>query len=263
MLFKVRIVISIHQLCTNICYSMSTELMAEEQYKQRNERERSLPLQPTGIRIAAKIISYIFHPVFVPLMVIWFLAYEHPTMYAGFQPWLKDTAVMGAAFIAFTFFPVITILLLKGLKFIDSIYLRTQKERVIPFLACMIWYFWITYVWFSFGKTRNAVDMPHEAVQFAMATFLSTVIGLMVNIKMKVSLHAISMGIVVTFFTLLAFSQDLNFGIYLTVALFVAGLVCTARFIVSDHTSQEVYGGLAVGVVSMLVGLQMEKWLSS
>lgn len=242
---------------------MNTELIAEELYKLKNEREKSFPRQPSGIRVAAKIISYIFHPVFIPLMVIWFLAYEHPIIFAGFHPWLKDTAVMGAAFVAFTFFPVVTILLLKGLKFIDSIYLRTQKERVIPFLACMIWYFWISYVWFSFGKTRNAVDMPHEAVQFAMATFISTVIGLMVNIKMKVSLHAISMGIVVTFFTLLAFSQNLNFGIYLTVVLFVAGLVCTARFIVSDHTPQEVYGGLAVGVVSMLAGLQLEKWLSS
>lgn len=241
---------------------MAEGFMADRKDSFLEVRERSFPEQPFAIRLAAKIISYIFHPVFVPLMVIWFLAFEHPTMFAGFQPWLKKTAVMGAAFIAFTFFPVVTILLLKGLKFIDSIYLRTQKERVIPFLACMIWYFWISYVWFSFGKTENAVDMPHEAVQFAMATFVSTVIGLMVNIKMKVSLHAISMGIVVTFFTLLAFSQDLNFGIYLSVALLVAGLVCTARFIVSDHTAQEIYIGLLVGVASMLVGMQMEKWLA-
>jgi hypothetical protein len=242
---------------------MNSGMMIEGQNQLQELREPSFPKQPVGIRIVAKIISYIFHPVFVPVMVIWFLAYVHPNLYAGFSPWLKDTAVMGAAFIAFTFFPLVTILLLKGLKFIDSIYLRTQKERVIPFLACMIWYFWITYVWFSFGKTRNAIDMPHEAVQFAMATFISTVIGLMVNIKMKVSLHAISMGIVVSFITLLAFTQDLHFSVYLSIALLIAGMVCTARFIVSDHTPQEVYGGLAVGVVSMLAGVQLEKWLSS
>lgn len=242
---------------------MKSEMMMDRQNKWQEVREPSFPQQPVGIRIVAKVISYIFHPVFVPVMVVWFLAYVHPNLYAGFSPWLKDTAVMGAAFIAFTFFPIVTILLLKGLKFIDSIYLRTQKERVIPFIACMIWYFWITYVWFSFGKTGNAVDMPHEAVQFAMATFISTFIGLMVNIKMKVSLHAISMGIVVSFITSLAFTQDLQFGIYLSVAFLVAGVVCTARFIVSDHTPQEVYGGLVVGVVSMLAGLQLEKWLAT
>ncbi len=242
---------------------MNSGIMIDGQNQLQEVRTPSFPQQPVAIRVAAKIISYIFHPVFVPVMVIWFLAYVHPNLYIGFNPWLKDTAVMGAAFVAFTFFPIVTILLLKGLKFIDSIYLRTQKERVIPFIACMIWYFWISYVWFSFGKTRNAVDMPHEAVQFAMATFFSTVIGLMVNIKMKVSLHAISMGIVVTFITVLAFTQNLNFGIYISVAILIAGLVCTARFIVSDHTTPEVYGGLAVGVVSMLVAVQLEKWLSS
>jgi hypothetical protein len=235
----------------------------DNQNQLQKVREPAFPHQPAGIRVVAKIISYIFHPVFVPVMVVWFLAYVHPNLYAGFNPWLKDTAVMGAAFVAFTIFPVVTILLLKGLKFIDSIYLHTQKERVIPFIACMIWYFWISYVWFSFGKTKSAVDMPHEAVQFAMATFTSTIIGLMVNIKMKVSLHTISMGIVVTFITLLAFAQDLNFGVYLSVALLVAGMVCTARLIVSDHTAQEVYGGLVVGVVSMLAAVQFEKWLSS
>lgn len=242
---------------------MNSGMMVDGQNQLVEVREPSFPRQPAGIRIVAKIISYIFHPVFVPLMVIWFLTYVHPNLFIGFHPWLKNTAVMGAAIVAFTLFPVVTILLLKGLKFIDSIYLRTQRERVIPFMACMIWYFWITYVWFSFGKTKNAVDMPHEVVQFAMATFFSTVIGLMVNIKMKVSLHAISMGIVVTFMILLAFSQDLNFGVYLSIAILVAGLVCTARFIVSDHTAQEVYGGFLGGVVSMLVAVQLEKWLSN
>lgn len=242
---------------------MSAGFIVDEKNQLQVIRNAEFPRQPAAVRLAAKIISYIFHPVFVPVMVIWFLAYVHPNLYIGFDPWLKNTAVMGAAIMAFTFFPLVTVLLLKGLKFIDSIYLRTQKDRVIPFLACMIWYFWLSYVWFSFGKTRNAVDMPHEAVQFAMATFISTVIGLMVNIKMKVSLHAISMGIVVTFLLLLAFTLNLNFGIYLSVAFLVAGLVCTARFIVSDHTAKEIYGGLVVGIVSMLVALQLEKWLSS
>ena len=97
--------------------------------------------------------------------------------------------------------------------------------------------------------------MPRVAVQFAFATFISTIIGLMVNIKMKVSLHGISAGIVLTLFIFMAFTQDLNFGIWLAVVFFLTGLVCTARFIISDHTAAEVYGGLVVGAVSMLVAV--------
>ena len=231
---------------------MSTKLIVDEQNQLLEARERVFSKQPAGLRIAAKIISYIFHPVFIPVYVTWFLIFVHPYLFAGFTPWLKTTTLMMAV-LTFTFFPIVTVLLLKGLKFIDNIYLHTQKDRVIPFLACMIWYFWLWYVWKNFGKTSNAIDIPLEAVQFALAAFISTIIGLMVNIKMKVSLHAISTGVMVTLFLLMAFTQQLNFGIWLSIVLFITGLVCTARFIISDHTAQEIYGGLAVGVVSMLI----------
>ena len=231
---------------------MNSGLMVNEENKLKELRGRSFPEQPVALQWIAKIISYIFHPVFVPVMVVWFFVYTHPYLFAGFSNVQKLRTVMMAV-VSFTFFPLVTVLLLKGLKFIDTIYLHTQRDRVIPFIACMIWYFWIWYVWNNFGKTRDVMDMPPVAVQFALATFISTIIGLMVNIKMKVSLHAISAGIVLTLFIIMAFTQNLNFGIWLAVVFFLTGLVCTARFIVSDHTAAEIYGGLVVGAVSMLV----------
>ncbi len=231
---------------------MSTRLIVDENNDLHKIRERQFPQQPATVRIAAKIISYIFHPIFVPLYVVYFLVYVHPYLFTGFDEFQKIRTVMMAV-VSFTFFPLVTVLLLKALNFIETIYLHTQKDRVIPFLACMIWYFWIWYVWNNFGQTRDVVDIPREAVQFALATFISTIIGLMVNIKMKVSLHAISMGIVAVFIIMMAFTQQLNFGIWLAIVFLLAGLVCTARFIVSDHTAQEVYGGLVVGGVSMII----------
>jgi hypothetical protein len=241
---------------------MGSSLIVDGQNQLLEVRKPYFPEQPAPLRLAAKIISWIFHPVFTPVMVIWFLVFIHPNLFIGVPEPVKKIPVFGAAIVAYTFFPLVTVFLLKGLNFIDNIYLRTQKERVIPFVACMIWYFWISYVWYNFGKTRNGIDLPHEAIQFAMATFFSTVIGLMINIKMKVSLHAISMGIAITFFALMAFKQDLNFGIYFSIVLLIAGVVCTARFIVSDHTPSEVYTGLAAGIISMLVALKFEQWLN-
>jgi hypothetical protein len=151
------------------------------------------------------------------------------------------------AFVMFTFFPVVTVLLLKALNFINTVYLNTQKDRIIPLIACGIWYFWIWYVW------HNLPDYPAAAVQFALAIFIASSIGLIANIYMKVSLHAISMGVMITLILLLAFTQEISFGIYTSMALFITGLVCTARFIVSDHTQKEVYIGLFVGIISQLL----------
>ena len=72
---------------------------------------------------------------------------------------------------------------------------------------------------------------------------------------MKVSMHAISMGILVSFIALMGVTQPVSFTPYLSVALFVAGLVCTSRLILSDHNQKEIYIGLLLGLISMLAGI--------
>ena len=219
---------------------MPARLAVDSQNQLQEFRKNEFPPQPARFRFAAKVISIIFHPVFVPIYVIFFLVYIHPYLFAGFSSENKSIAMI-QAFVMFTFFPVVTVLLLKALKFINTIYLQAQKDRIIPFVACGIWYFWIWYVW------HNLPEYPVVAAQFALAIFVAASIGLLVNIYMKVSMHAI------TFILLLAFSEDISFGVYISVALFIAGLVCTARFIVSDHTQKEVYVGLLVGIISQLL----------
>lgn len=160
---------------------------------------------------------------------------------------------MAQALLMFTFFPIVSVLLLKGVGFIKSVYLKTQKDRIIPLVACDIWYFWITYVWWNSYRIEDSHAVPKEGVRLALSVFLASWLALMANIKIKISLHAISMGVMIAFFFILAFTQPVNLGIYISIALLIAGLVCTSRFIVSDHTPAEVYGGLAVGMFAHLV----------
>jgi hypothetical protein len=158
-------------------------------------------------------------------------------------------------FIMYAFFPLVTVLLAKGLGFLESIYLKTQKERIIPFIACEIYYFWMCYV------LRHQPEFAREIIQLSLAIFIASSAGLMLNIYMKVSLHAISMGIVAAFMILLGVTQSVNFGLYISIAFFITGLVCTSRFIVSDHTQKEIYLGLLTGVLSMLVAIWADKIL--
>lgn len=208
--------------------------------------------QPAWLRAMATLISWLFHPVFVPVYIVLFMVYVHPYLFTGTdaQDKIRVTAM---AVLMFTFFPVVTVGLLKALDFIQSVYLRTQKDRIIPLVASGVFYFWITYVWWNSYKVKGNLYIPPEAVQLALATFIASWVALMANIRMKISLHAIAMGVMLAFMFSLAFSQTLNFGLWLSVAILIAGLVCTARLIISDHKPAEVYWGLAAGAVSMLV----------
>ena len=201
---------------------------------------------PAGLKLIAKIISWIFHPVFIPVYVLVFLLKIQPHLFVGLSP-LKKTFTIIQFGMMYAFFPVVTALLLKALGFIDSIFMKTQKDRIIPYVICMIYYFWNWYV------IKNQSAYPDELIKFALAIFITSILGLMSNAYMKISMHAMAMGVLIAFVLLLAWNDSLDSGIYISAALFLTGLVCTARLIVSDHSNREIYTGLFLGITSLLI----------
>ncbi len=197
-----------------------------------------------ALRTAAKVISYIFHPLFVPIYFAWFIVYV-----LRLFPALDDTRkvmLIIQFFVSYTLLPLMIVVLGKALGFLQTVYLKTQKDRVIPYIASMIFYFWMWYV------SRN-LGFPKEAVGFSLAVFLATCLGIFVNSFFKVSMHGLSMGVVVAWFFAISLSSSINMGPYLSIALFIAGLVCTARLLNNDHRPFDVYAGLGLGAAAQLV----------
>ena len=197
------------------------------------------------IRVAARIISFVFHPLFIPVYLSWFLIYVNPLFPAIHS---GDKWILLLRFVVmYTVFPLVTVFLAKGLGFVQSVYLKTQKDRIIPYVVCGIYYFWMWYV------LKNQPEFPGYFVMLSLAIFLASSLGLIVNSFIKISMHTIAIGVMITFMLLLAFSTDVNYGFYIAIAFLLAGLVSTARLINSDHNPVEVYAGLVAGILAQLV----------
>jgi hypothetical protein len=152
-----------------------------------------------------------------------------------------------SVFIITAFFPAITVFLLWRLQFAESIYLRTQKERIIPFVASIIYFFW------AFWVAKNLEGTPTPMVFFFLGTFLSTSAALMANNYFKISLHGLGVGGAMAFMILLAMATTEPMGTVISITTLLTGLVCTSRLIVSDHHPAEIYWGLIIGAVSQFV----------
>ncbi len=200
--------------------------------------------QPAIIKFLAAVFSFIFHPLFIPVYITLFLLLAHPYIFAGLDNWGKLGNLL-QVFVNCTFLPLTSILLLRGLKFIDSIYLRTQKERIIPYMICMIFYFWN---WYAF-KNNHA---PNEIQSLSLAIFNASILGFLANISFKISMHAIAVGVMSTFLALFTFQDTTNLTVYLSIAFLITGIVCTSRIIITDHSSKEIYLGLLFGMISQL-----------
>ena len=195
------------------------------------------------LKIAAKIISYIFHPLFIPVYTGWFFIYIM-RLFPQLTDWDK-TKLLISFTVNYTVLPLVTLLLAKGLGFIQSIHLKTQKDRIIPYVATDIFYFWVWYVF----KNQS---FPSEITMFSLAVFLASSIGLLFNNYMKISMHAIAAGVIITLLILLGLRSTNNLGPYISIGLLLAGLVCTSRLINSDHHPVEVYAGLLAGIVAQI-----------
>ena len=143
--------------------------------------------QPQSLRIIAQFISYVFHPLFVPTFFFIFLMNTLPYKFEGITDWQLKLRLFSVFWLT-AFFPAFAVFLLWRLKFSESIFLRTQKERIIPYVITMFFYWWMYYL------SRNFKDQPIDLKFFYFGIFIATSLGLIVNNFMKVSLHACSIS---------------------------------------------------------------------
>ncbi len=207
-------------------------------------RLRPQQTPPAALRFFAKFFSYLFHPLFISSYVIGFLIFVHPYAFAGFDPTVKVLRFL-TILIYNTLFPLFAVFLLWRLQLgVQSMQLRTMKERIIPYVIAMIFYWWTWHVY------ANLPDIPPVAIHFLLGAFLGVCGAWIFNIYFKISMHAIAAGGLTMFFFLFSFQDTYASGLYLSLALLVTGLVCTARLLNREHTPFEIWFGLFVGLLA-------------
>jgi hypothetical protein len=209
--------------------------------QQPADNSTSIAKPASVVGVFSHFFSYIFHPLFIPLYVVYFLVFVHPSYLAGFSINDKVRVLMIVVLNA-VFFPLITVLLLKGVGFIESIFLHTQKDRIIPYIASGIFFFWTYHVF------RQQPQYPLIFPSFFFGVLLSSSAALLANIYFKISMHAIGMGGLLGVFLVIMKQNSMLMTWPLCLAILIAGVVCTSRLIISNHSIKEIYVGVLVGL---------------
>ena len=199
--------------------------------------------QSGTVTFFAQLFSYIFHPLFIPLYVTWYLVFVHHAYFAGFGEMAKTWVMLRVA-LNMVFFPLFTVVLLKAVGFIDSIFLRKQRDRIIPYMASGVFFFWMYLVF------RNQPEIPRILTVFTFGVFLASSVALIANIYFKISMHAIGCGgMLGLMIVVLNNNVSSPFTLPFMIAIFITGIVCSSRLIVSDHTQKDIYAGLFCGFI--------------
>jgi hypothetical protein len=213
--------------------------------EQEIPQQRPSPIGSPLLRGLASFISYVFHPVFMPVLlsiVIWRL---QPAAFAGMSPKLLMFRIISLASTTI-FFPLLTVGLLKALGFIESVHMRVSKDRIIPLIATMTFYFWAQQVF------SNLTDTPKIINILVLGSFWGIILLFMASIFFKVSMHTTAAGGAIGIMAVLLFLSPFNMLWALFITVIIGGIVGTARLILREHTSFELWVGYAIGIAVQL-----------
>ena len=203
---------------------------------------------PKYMIVLARVLSFVFHPLFVGVLMAFYLIYLHPTYFLGFSGKSKLLKLM-TVINNNVFFPMLVVALLKGLGFSKSIHLSTQKERIIPYIASITFFFWTYYVF------RSQPETPRIIVNMCRAMFFASSAALIINNYFKISMHGIACGGMLGLAYLMIADGTVSSGIPIMTSLCITALVITARKIASNHTWFELITGLLVGLICQMTAL--------
>ncbi len=206
------------------------------------------------IEKSAKVISWIFLPLFLPLYGFMFSLYmpseekiiSNPSLYA-LPSELKDQLV-----VLFSIFgviaPGISFILLYRNRVISTIEMDERKERFVPlfivFTYCIILFFLFYYI-----KAPNSI-LPIYIYSLPLTGAIIPLVFIVINSWSKISLHAAGAGILCGYLYAFFAHQLIIEYHFILIAFLISGLVMSSRLILQKHTPFQVYSGW---IVSFLI----------
>ncbi len=196
-----------------------------------------------------RAISFIFHPVLMPLLGVLFYFSRTPRYIP--EPIVK--AKLFSVTILTIVLPILLFYLLKTLKKIDSFHLETTKERVLPLvLQCAI-------VILIFTRVLPQNEIP-ELYFFFIGILCSTLTCLILALMdIKASIHMIAAAGFFMFAVAIGIHFQININGSIALMCIVLGAIASSRLHMKAHTPIELVIGFFIGFLPQLIMLNY--WL--
>jgi len=212
------------------------------------EENKAIPSYSPSLKIASTFVSYLFHPLFVGVMMAAYLIFLHPTYFQALDAksrMMKLLVVINNN----VFFPLLVVALLRALGFSQSVLLKTQKERIVPYIASITFFFWTYYVF------RNQPEVPRVLVNMCRGMFFATAAALVLNNYFKISMHGIAVGGMLGMMLVVMVLGELPSIFHVVAAGLITIVVAFARKIVSDHQWFDILAGIVLGLATQVLAL--------
>ena len=201
------------------------------------------------MKIVARAISYLSHPLFIPIAGSGMYFLTTPK----YNPIGLQGSVLLPLFILTVIIPIIAYFILRNIGVISGVFMPTLKERRYPL------YIHITLLFIVILKVVPFPYVP-ELYYFFLGLIAAAMTALiLLFLRQKVSQHLMGMGSLFVFLVCLSIHFETNSILAISLLVFSIGLVATSRLYLKAHSKTELIMGFFVGMLSQTIMLKF--WL--
>jgi membrane-associated phospholipid phosphatase len=188
----------------------------------------------------ARILSFVFHPVWMPLVT--YLTVYHFDQTMLISPYGHDLIML--LLLLSILAPAVSILIMVRNGMLGNLELTERKERTIPFTIVIFYYtLMLVVLWW------RAPGLPRPVFAMLIGVLALLVLGLVINRFWKISVHMMAQGGWFGTLVALGLRAESDLVFQLMVATLIAGLVGYARVKLGVHSTQQVLAGFALGAI--------------
>ena len=188
----------------------------------------------------SKILSYILHPIFMPLIVIWISLNYVEYFQLVFSNYTKPLYIIIAVFTLIL--PLAASVLFVIFKKVESLEMRTKEERNGPIFVSIM----IMIIGYPFFKSISQLS-PYLTSVYLSSVFI-LIIAFLITKRWKISLHMLGIGGATGSFIALNYIFGGMF-FWVILFLFLSGLLVSARLNLKAHNRSQVYAGFLLGCI--------------
>lgn len=195
--------------------------------------------------LAARVLSMLFHPFYLPIMGLIVL---FTFSYMNIFPWAYKLQVLIMVYLFTILLPSVLIHLYRRYQGWTLIELGQRERRMVPYVLSIACYFTCIYV-------MQRLHIPHFIGSIVIAALSVQITCALLNVWWKISTHTAAIGGVGG--ALFAFAEYFYFNPvwWMCLVFIVAGILGTCRMVLRQHSLSQVIGGFWVGFLSAAVAI--------
>lgn len=199
----------------------------------------------------AKIASYLFHPIIMPLLglaIILNSGIYSVDLPREFETYLYLMTALCSLVLPLSFLPVLIYF-----QYVREITLGERRERLIPLFFTTIC-FYSGYYFISKFSRIEVINL------FLLSSTLVVMLMLIISLFWKISIHSAGIGGITGLIIILSLTYSVDMTFFLSAAIFISGLIFTARLLLNTHTILQLVAGYLIGALAV-IGLMLKLML--